>query len=279
MKVKIFIVLFLSLVFAGRCSNAQQEGRVLAEVNGSKLTYEFLMDQFPEEYQASITKDQLGRAVEAWIETELIYQEALKQNVDKEKRVKNIIQQKSKDIIAARFIDLSVTMDDIGVGANVDSIYAANQDLFTAQEPMYRLSHIILASKGGADAVYKRLLSGDDFNALVRDYSEDEQSRKNNGEIGLLAESGLEPNLMEALREAQEGGYTKPIQSQSGYYHIFWVKEKIASGTLLKLDDIREEIIESIKADNQQTAYTEMLNRLMDAADIKRNSLDGIITK
>ena len=275
MKVKIFAILLISLVGAGQCSNAQQESRVLAEVNGSKLTYEFLMDQFPQEYRSSITKDQLARAVEAWIETELIYQEALKQNVDKDKRVKNIILQKTKDIIAARFIDMAVTSAGGDGPADVDSVYAANQDLFTAQEPMYRLSHIILASKGGAEAIHKRLINGDDFIALVRDYSEDEQSRKNNGEIGLLAESGLEPNLLEAIKAAKEGGYTKPIQSQAGYYHIFWVKEKIAQGTPLKLEDIREEIAESIEADKQQTAYDELLDRLIKSADIKRNPLDG----
>lgn len=279
MKIKILVVLLLNLFLAGRCSNAQQEGQVLAEVNGAKLTYEFLIDQFPQEYHSSITKDQLAKAVEAWIETELIYQEAVKQGIDKDKRVKNIIEQKRKDIIAARFIDLSVTQDDAAAGTNVDSVYEANRDLFTAQEQMYRLSHIVLSTKGGADAIYKRLVGGDDFGMLVQDYSEDEQSRRNNGEIGLLTESGLEPNLIEAFKVVNEGGYSRPIQSQSGYYHIFWVREKIPAGTLLKLEDIREEILESIMAEKQQAAYDELLGKLMDSAEIKRNSLDGIIKK
>ncbi len=279
MKAKhVFLILAIMLVVVN-ISNAQSASSVLAEVNGSKLTYGYLIDQFPEEYRSQINREQVTRLVENWIETELLYQEGLKHNVQKDQRIINMIEQQRKEIIAARYADLSLDMNFDLTDVQVDSLYNANKDKYVTQDNMYRLSHIVLSSKGGAEAVYSRLLNGDDFNALVHDYSEDEQSRKDDGNVGILVESGLEPNVVEVLRNTEKGSYTKPVKSQSGYYHIFWVKDKMPKGTLLKLEDIRVEIEESYKAEKQQVIFEQMLDKLKGAASIKRNSLNAIFNE
>lgn len=279
MRVKIIhLLLFSVIVFTGAIY-AQDEDRVLAEVNGSKLTYNYLIDQFPEEYRSQITQEQVVRLVENWIETELLYQEALKHNIQKDRRIINMIEQQRKEIIAARYADLSLDINTEFTPAQVDSYYNANIDRYIAQESMYRLSHVVLSSKGSADAVYDRLIAGDDFLAIVQDYSEDEISRRNNGDLGILIESGLEPVVINALRSATEGGYTKPIKSESGYYHIFWVRKKIAEGTHIQLEDIRVEVEESMRAEQQQVVFEDVVNKLKSSASIKRNSLNGLFNK
>ena len=279
MKFKLFFVCVGAFLLMLNFVSAQDSNKVLAEVNGAKLTYGFLIDQFPEEYRAAITPEQISRMVENWIDTELMYQEALKHNVQKDKRIMNVIEQQRKEIIAARYADLTLDINAELTDSQIDSVYQANKEVFTTQEPMYHLSHIVLSTKSAADAVYSRLTSGSDFATLVKDYSEDEQSRKNNGDIGMLVESGLEPVIVEGLRAAKQGSYTKPIKSQTGFYHVFWVKEKIAAGTLLKLEDIKSEIAESVKAEKQQKAYQDMISRLRSAAAIKRNSLDEVFSE
>jgi EpsD family peptidyl-prolyl cis-trans isomerase len=269
----IYLVLMLWLI--GGCSKAQQtDDKVLAEVNGSKLTYSYLLDQFPDEYRSTISNEQISKAVEVWIETELLYQEALKKKIDQEPRVKNIVEQKRKDIIASRFVDISISDDKEISEAEIDSAYQANKSMYTTPENMYKLKHIVMSTKGGADAIYSRLQKGESFASLVGDYSEDEQSRKNGGEIGLLGESGLEPSIIGALNPLNAGDFSKPVKSQSGYYHIFLVENKIAAGTVPKLDDIRNEIVEAIKAERQQVIYNDLVDKLSKAATIKRNPIN-----
>jgi foldase protein PrsA len=274
MKNNLIVIVIVGALFFASCSKAQQTGEVLAEVNGSILTYEYLMDQFPEEYRNSITKDQIAKAVDVWIETELLYQEALKNSIDKESRIKNLIEQKRKDIIASRYVDEYITSDQQPTQAQMDSAYQANKDMYTAQEDMYLLKHIVLSSKGGADAVYGRLVKGEDFDALVKDYSEDEQSRKQGGEIGLLAESGLEPAIVAALKPLSPGQYSKPVKSQSGYYHIFMVEDKIKAGTVPVLEDIKSEVSDAILAAKQQVSYSHLVDSLAGKANIKRNPIN-----
>ena len=202
MRVKRLFTLVAGLLLLSNCSKAQPEGKVIAEVNGDKLTYEFLLDQLPAEYRNSVSDAQLSKLVDAWIETELIYQEALKHNLDKDQHLLNVIAQKRKDVIAARYVEMATSGAVNLTDQAIDSIYRSNPDQYKVNEEMFKLSHIVLSSPGAADAVYKRLKAGDSFAALAADYSEDQQTRKTGGDLGLVPLSSIESNMVQALNQA-----------------------------------------------------------------------------
>jgi parvulin-like peptidyl-prolyl isomerase len=275
MKVEFIISSICCLIFLTGCSDAQQEGKVIAEVGSEKLTLEFLLDQFPTEYRDSMTKAQLAKAVDSWIESELLYQEALKHNIDKDKQVKNLIEQKRKEIIVGKFVDISVATDLEVKDEIIDSVYNSQKDRFSVNEDLFDLSHIVLSTRGGAEAVYSRLVKGEDFIGLAEDYSEDPETRQTGGNIGLLSASSLEKNMLDEINKLRVGQYSSPVKSQSGYYHIFLLKDKKAAGETLPLEDIREDIARSIIAEQQQQIYDDLINRLKQSAKIKRYPLDA----
>lgn len=270
MKVEFIIVFIVSLLCLFGCSSAQQDEDVLAEVNGIKLTYKYLSDQFPEEYRASITKEQMSNAIESWIETELLYQEAIKNKVDKDDQVKNLIEQKRKEIIAIKYVDKSfLSTIDIS-DEEIDSMYYSQKERFLVDEDLYSLSHIFMFSENAAKAVYKRLNNGDDFAKLAADYSEDHESRNTGGDIGFLPLSAFEPNMVEIINKTKIGEYTVPLKSQSGYYHIFLIKDKKSAGETLPLDEIRSDIAQNIFAQKRQEKYIKFIDNLKNSAEIKR---------
>ena len=279
MRVKRLFTLVAGLLLLSNCSKAQPEGKVIAEVNGDKLTYEFLLDQLPAEYRNSVSDAQLSKLVDAWIETELIYQEALKHNLDKDQHLLNVIAQKRKDVIAARYVEMATSGAVNLTDQAIDSIYRSNPDQYKVNEEMFKLSHIVLSSPGAADAVYKRLKAGDSFAALAADYSEDQQTRKTGGDLGLVPLSSIESNMVQALNLINKGQFTPPIKSQSGYYHIFLLRDRLPAGSTLPLEDIREEIAESIRAQDQQQQYLQMVNSLKQKADIKRYPINAVKNK
>ena len=279
MRVKRLFTLVAGLLLLSNCSKAQPEGKVIAEVNGDKLTYEFLLDQLPAEYRNSVSDAQLSKLVDAWIETELIYQEALKHNLDKDQHLLNVIAQKRKDVIAARYVEMATSGAVNLTDQAIDSIYRSNPDQYKVNEEMFKLSHIVLSSPGAADAVYKRLKAGDSFAALAADYSEDQQTRKTGGDLGLVPLSSIESDMVQALNLINKGQFTPPIKSQSGYYHIFLLRDRLPAGSTLPLEDIREEIAESIRAQDQQQQYLQMVNSLKQKADIKRYPINAVKNK
>ncbi|RKX19707.1 MAG: hypothetical protein DRP26_02990 [Candidatus Zixiibacteriota bacterium] len=274
MSYRFSVTFVIILLFLAGCSNAQQEGRVIAEVDGTKLTYEFLMDQFPQKVQDSITKKQLSQAIDAWIETELLYKEALKHNIDKEKMVKNILEQKRKEIIAGRYVDLAVYSKIEVDQREIDSLYNSRKDMFKSDEEMLNLSHIVLNSEGAANAVYKRLKSGDSFAVLAADFSEDITTRENGGDIGLLPVSAIEEDMIRAIDKIEVGQFTSPVRSKSGFYHIFLLRGRTAPGTVSSKEEVKQDIIEMITNEKWQASYNELINRLKGSANIRKYSLD-----
>ncbi|MCD6161398.1 MAG: peptidyl-prolyl cis-trans isomerase [candidate division Zixibacteria bacterium] len=274
MKFKSITAFTISLFCLFGCSNAQQDENVLAEVNGIKLTHQFLFDQFPEEYRTSITKEQMSNAIDSWIETELLYQEAVKNKIDKDKQTKNLIEQKRKEIIAVKYVDMSVVSSVDIRDEEIDSVYYSQKDRFSVDEDLYNLSHIVLLDKNAADAVYKRLEGGDKFADLAADYSEDSESGKAGGDIGLLPLSAFEHGMMETISKTKIGEYTPPLKSQSGYYHIFLIKDKKLVGETLPLEEIRTDIAQNIFAQKRQAKYIELIDNLKKLAKIKRYPLN-----
>jgi foldase protein PrsA len=278
MRTKLPIIILMATFLAG-CSSKAQEGRVIAEVNGQKLTYEYLMDQIPQEYQTTMTNEDIAKAVDTWVDMELLFQEAVKHSIDKDKHVLNTIDQTKKSIIARKFLEVGMNKDMMPTEGEIDSVYQQEKDKFTSNEASFHLSHIMLKNQMAADAVYNRLQKGENFAALAGDYSEDTSSMKNGGDIGMLPESALEKEMVDILNATAIGGFTKPIQSKSGFFHIFQLKEKRGSGSTTPLSEVRNDIIQAITAQKQQASYDSLLSGLKTKAQIKRFPINDATEK
>ena len=97
---------------------------------------------------------------------------------------------------------------------------------------------------------------------------------KKGGEIGFLPASALEKNMIDALNITAIGQFTAPLQSQSGYYHIFKLNDKKSSGTTLPLSEVKGDISQVLTAQKQQAAYDSIIGGLQNKAQIKRYPID-----
>jgi EpsD family peptidyl-prolyl cis-trans isomerase len=272
MRIKIPFLILIAVFLVG-CSSKAQDGKVIAEVNGQKLTYDYLMDQIPPEYQNTMSDQDLAKAIDTWIDMELLYQEAAKHNLEKDKHVLNVIDQTRKSIIARKYLENGIGPNLPVTEQEIDSVYKQEKDKFTNNEATYHLGHIVLKNEKAAEAVYGRLKGGEDFAKMAGDYSEDTISMKNGGDIGFLPASALEKDMVDALNTLPVGQFTRPLASQSGYYHIFQLKEKRSSGSTMPLENVRNDITQAITAQKQQAAYDSVLTGLKAKAKINRYPL------
>lgn len=110
------------------------------------------------------------------------------------------------------------------------------------------LSHILIATEPGvtekphsprealriAEDLYERLMAGEDFATLAAEYSDDETTREQGGQIGesLIAyyQQALEPNFIEAALQLGTGEISKPVKTRYGYHIIKVDSLKLAEG-------------------------------------------------
>ncbi len=83
-----------------------------------------------------------------------------------------------------------------------------------------------------AKSIYSRLKNGEDFAALAAQFSDDRESAKNGGNIGIVPKKAFPPNFIKELDRTPEGGITKPLRGPQGY-HIFKVIGKQKDAYLL----------------------------------------------
>lgn len=100
------------------------------------------------------------------------------------------------------------------------------------------------------------------FGELVKEYSEDEDSKEDNGSLGRINygdSDGKYDELIAAAEELKDGDYsTEVITSELGYHVIL----KIKSYEKEKLDDLKDEIIQTLSEDYIQNNDDAGINAL-----------------
>ena len=87
-------------------------------------------------------------------------------------------------------------------------------------------------SKRKIDELYERLLQGEVFLDLVRQYSQDPQSASRDGMLDPFSSSRMLPQIVEAISELNDSGdFSRPIKSGFGW-HIIQLHKKEAVGDL-----------------------------------------------
>ena len=108
-----------------------------------------------------------------------------------------------------------------------------DQHLSDFLEPLrLRASHLFLAAPDGYPAeliatkrtlieqLSKRLTNGESFPTLVAEFSEDEATKKREGDLGYFAERRMVPAVFAAARQLHPGETSPPVRSQLGFHII-----------------------------------------------------------
>ena len=111
-----------------------------------------------------------------------------------------------------------------------------------ATPPEFKLAVITLMVKPSASAeqeyyakakrIYRQLKRGANWEEMVQKYSDDRESAKIGGDLGIVPKDALPPNFVKEIERTPEGSYTKPLRGPQGY-HIFYVKGKRKDAYLL----------------------------------------------
>ena len=87
-----------------------------------------------------------------------------------------------------------------------------------------------------ADTLYQKLKSGADFVQLVKDYSQDDESKKKGGEIGWFPLAQLPEELKEKITQTEIGQITSTVLTEEGV-HILKILDKKEKRSLSLEDD------------------------------------------
>lgn len=215
------------------------------------------------------------------------FNEQLKaRNLTAEDLKRDIRRSLTKTKLLNKEIESKINISD----AEISTYYAAHKAEFNLIEPQYHLAQIIVSSmpaqqagnlqnnKAANDAdakkkilaLHNRLESGEDFGALAMNFSENQNTASNGGDMGFVAESALheQTDVYNAVSKLKPGQITEILPIQNGGHVIGYAIFKLiarepAGQRELNNPSVQQVIrqgLRDVRAQQLKNAYFEMIH-------------------
>lgn len=234
------------------------DAKVLATVNGKKITQQDY-DAYTQENPQSL---QIGkeRILNELISRELVFQDALKKGLDKDKELLAKLEAVRQNLILGAALEKATSSQAIK-DEELKKVYDARLAEFNVQE--FKARHILVKTKEEAEKIVTELDMGGDFAELAKKKSTG-PTGKNGGDLGWFAPQQMVPEFSQAVSQLEKGKYTKsPVQTQFGWH-------------VIKLEDTRsavpptfEQVKPQLKKVVEQQRANEYLQSLKTKAKIE----------
>jgi peptidyl-prolyl cis-trans isomerase C len=255
------------------CTQGDEDNSpVLATVGKEKITEnEFIKEanRIPEWARDQfITEEGKKRLLDELVKKDLLYQYARKMRLHKDKeyieRVKEFEKMALVALLLKKEIDDMVSVSD----EEIREFYEKNKDKIT-KGTQFRASHILVATEEEANSIYDRIMKGESFATLAKEYSLDKVSAEKGGDLGYFGSGRMVPEFERALIGMKKGEISKPVRTRFGY-HIIKLTD-IKKGKPATFEDAKESIRRQLILQKRKQRFDEFIARLKSETDITIN--------
>lgn len=257
-------ILFSTGMLSGKASD-----KVVARVGGEEISRDELYKLLEEQYGQQVLSYLISEKI---IELELKKQNIVVSEEEIQKELQEIVEQYGgQGQFDAALASYGYTIDnfkkDIESNLKVEKLlepeieiteeemkayFETNKQAFNVEEQV-KASHILVDSEEKAKEVENKLLAGEDFAELAKEYSKDTSNSENGGELGFFSRGEMVPEFENAAFALEIGKISEPIKTEFGY-HIIKVEEKKAAKEA-NYEESKAKIKENLFNEKLPTAY------------------------
>ena len=264
--VLLFGLTAICLIFWG-CGDKQET--VIAKVNGAKITLEDLYAEIPEYYQNSVTFEQKSQFVERWINSEILYQEALRRGLQRDALLREKIRAAEKNILIAELIQRELRDRVQVTEEEARQYYQDHLNDFTRKADEVRASQILVPTLEEAQKIRREIEAGGSFTQLAREHSVD-PSAEQDGDLGYFAQQDVLQEVAKMAFSLSPGALSQPVKTEFGY-HLITVADVKKKGTVRSFELVRDEISSQFYAIKELEQLELFLEELRDNSSISKN--------
>jgi len=279
-KLLIMMVVMNVVVFASGCVPKKEEPAVLAVVNATKITKEeFLseMEALPDFARVMLeTKEGKERFLDDMIKRELLYQEAKKKGLEKDKDFQKKLEEFKKINLVNMILKTEIE-DKVKVGEkDIKDFFEKHPEEFRVGAEV-RASHILVKTEDEAKKLLEKIKTGEKFSKLAREFSIDVESAKKGGDLGFFSRGQLIPEFEKAVFALKVGEVSGPVKTLFGY-HIIKVADR-KTGKAIEFEQVKGEIERLLIAERQKSLFDSYIEGLKKASKIsvKKEALEALM--
>jgi peptidyl-prolyl cis-trans isomerase C len=272
------ILLFLSFFFSG-CQKSREKGlgeRELVRINNVSISleeFQQMLEKQPLEGKMRLlsekgTRDFLENYV---IPREVLYQEAKKKGLDKNKEIQAKIEDTRRAILIEAFLEEELRGKVEVSEEEIQRYYKENRTLFMEPQEI-KIRHIVVNTEPALKEVVKKLSQGESFEKLASTYNIG-NFKEDGGNLGYIRRGQLAPpfaQFEEAAFSLRKRGEISEVISTPYGYHIVRL-EDMRENTLKPLNQVKERIRFLLQPKKKQETYLEYVKEAKSKANVLFN--------
>jgi peptidylprolyl isomerase len=239
-----------------------------------------IIDLVPDQLQDRVTPQSVERFVRVEITRRALLDEARKQGFDQRNEVKIAMERAQEQAVMQAYIN-SIARPPAGFPSEAELKTAYEQFKSRMLSPrQYSVSQIFFSSAVGGDAKAKSEAErvsketrkkGADFAELAKKYSDHKDSGAKGGDMGLLAEDKLIPEMRGPVEGMKKGDVSDPVKTASGY-HILRLNE-IKEPAPMPLDQVKDRLRATLRAQKAKQIEAAYLDAMVAKSPITVNEI------
>jgi peptidyl-prolyl cis-trans isomerase C len=274
----LWILVFLSLSFPG-CQKPGEKGlgeKELVRINDVSISleeFQQMLEKQPLEGKMKLlnqkgTRDFLENYI---IAREVLYQEAKKTGLDKNKEILAKIEDARRAILIDALLEEVLRGRGDVSEEEIQRYYKENPTLFKEPQEI-KIRHIVVNTEPALKEVVTKLSQGESFEKLASIYNIG-KFKEDGGNLGYIRRGQLAPpfaQFEEAAFSLRKSGEISEVVSTPYGYHIIRL-EDLRGSTLKPLNQVRERIRFFLQPKKKQEAYLEYVKEAKSKAKVLIN--------
>ncbi len=261
-RIFLLVVVALTFTFFG-CDKKVAEG------DGWKITDKEFKDKIsflpPDAAAYMVTEEGQKRFIETLVLRKILYTEAEKEGITKDKKILNRIEDAQRKIVIEEYLERKFE-DQIPLTNNeIEELYLRNQDSFDNASTIWA-RHILVETEDEAKNILKMLKDGEDFKEMAEDHSIG-PSAPRGGDLGYFGKGDMVPEFDTAAFALKMPGDISDIVKTRYGFHIIKLVDKdrlLEKYQAQKKKMLLDNYIRDLKEISEYTIYEENLSLIKD---------------
>lgn len=260
-----YAILFfiISSLWMWNCGSLERNEEIVAKVGEAVLTLDDLKMRMEHE---GVAKDRTEEYIERWIDQELLYQEARKSGLDKDKALDLALENFKKQWMIQKLLEKAFAENIRISQAEIKDYYEKNKSQFQVEEDEVHLLHLLTKTQEDAKTAFREIQAGKPFDVVARNRAIDEFGKKG-GDMGFVSRSALSPKIARVAFSLPIGNVSSIIKTSYGY-HLIKVVGKRRKGDFKPVKEVENMILSQIRVEKERTVYYNLLYQLKNKYNI-----------
>ncbi len=264
-KSKYFILALLAFIFY-QCSKEEKDTKGVVQVNRAVLTEKDLDSALSDRKNQGRYREEY---IQNWIETEVLYQEAVKNGILDDKNYQSIIEQSKKRLAASMFLDRELSENKID--PTNDELLKYFEDYsqdFRLNNDAYEVNIAVFNNFDKA-VKFRSILMESDWNKSINAFRSD-PSLIRESENNIVNSSILSPvSLSKVVSNLEVNEISLVVETEPSKFSVVQLLDKFSKGVIPPFNAVRNEVKEQYLVLKRKDFIRNFIDKLVEDHNIE----------